>query len=275
MDKRYIQLYSLGNELSKDFVGSLNKIAEIGYTGVEFAGAYYGGIDAKTLKGTLDGLKLDPLSSHIASAQVPGQLNYAVELGLKYIIDPMSSLSTYEEALAFAEKLNETGKLCLEQGIAFGYHNHRHEFLEGKDGYLLETLLLNTNPDWVCFQLDVGWATCAGVDVPAFLKKYPGRFKLIHVKECAKVAGPEKMPDFSKFPVDENGRLQIPPEIIAKFMEENKWNVPSGQGIIDWPKVRDAALAQGTEAFIIEREFDYANDIFKCVAEDCRYLESL
>lgn len=275
MEKRYIQLYSLKEETAKDFPGSLKRLSEIGYTGVEFAGGAYGGFSAAELKKKLAELGLDGLSTHIMSDQVASQLDYVSELGLKFIIDPMAMLSNYEEALSFAEKLNQTGKLCKERSIVFGYHNHRHEFLEGKDGYLLETLLKNTDPDWVSFQLDVGWAACAGADVPAFLKKYPGRFKLIHVKECSKVAGPEKMIDFRKFPADENGRPKIPPEVMASFFETLKWNVACGKGIIDWPAVKNAALAQGAEGFIIEREFNYANDIFKCLEEDCEFLKSL
>ena len=275
MEKRYIQLYSVKDETAKDFAGALKRVAEIGYTGVEFAGGSYGDFSAGELKKKLGDLGLEALGSHIGTDQAAGHLDYICELGAKYLIDPMARISSYEESLAFAGKLNDTGKLCKERGIFFGYHNHRHEFVEGKDGYLLETLILNTDPKWVCFQLDVGWAACAGVDVPAFLKKYPGRFKLIHVKECSTVAGPESLPDFSKFPRGENGRPQIPPEVRAKFLEQLKWNTPSGKGIIDWPAVRDAALSQGAEGFIIEREYDYANDIFKCVEEDCLYLKSL
>ena len=275
MEKRYIQLYSIREEVGKDFVGALKRVAEIGYTGVEFFGGVYGGLEAKELKNILSGLGLEGLSSHIMSDQVPKQLKYAEELGLKYLIDPMKNMATYEDAAAFSKVLNETGKMCKDSGIKFGYHNHRHEFLESKDGTLMETMIVNTDPNLVCFQLDVGWATCAGCDVPAFINKYAGRFKLIHVKECAKVAGAEAMLDWSKFPKDKDGRPQIPPEVIKKFQEENKWNVASGKGVIDWPVVRDAALAQGTEGFIIEREYDYAGDIYKCVEEDCAYLKSL
>jgi sugar phosphate isomerase/epimerase len=121
----------------------------------------------------------------------------------------------------------------------------------------------------------VGWAACAGVDVPAFINKYPGRFDLIHVKECAHVGGAEPMPDFSKIPRDENGRPIIPPEVLEKLMAQTKWNAPAGQGIIDWPAVRDAALAQGTQGFIIEREYNYAGDIFTCLKEDCEFLAQL
>ena len=139
----------------------------------------------------------------------------------------------------------------------------------------MDNLLKNTDPDLVCFQLDVGWATCAGCDVPEFIKKYTGRFKLIHVKECSTVAGPEQILDFSQFPKDENGRPQVPPDVIKKFQEQNRWNVAAGKGIINWPSVRDTALIHGAEAFIVEREYDYADDMFKCIEEDCAYLKSL
>ena len=275
MEKRYIQLYSIKEETAKDFLGALKRIAQIGYTGVEFAAGEYGGLSAADLKKNMLEIGLESLSTHIMSDMVPGHLDYAAELGVKYIIDPMQNMTTYEEAAKFAEKLNETGKLAKEKGLQFGYHNHRHEFLESKDGTLMDTLIINTDPDLVCFQLDVGWATCAGIDVPAFIAKYAGRFKMIHVKECSTVAGAEPMPDFAKFPRDENGRPQIPPEVIKAWQEQNKWNVATGKGIIDWAVVRDAALAQGAEAFIVEREYDYLGDIFKCVEADCAYLKGL
>jgi len=275
MDKRYIQLYSVKDDAAKDFKGTLERLAKIGYTGVEFAMGYYGGYSAAGLKELLAELNLEPLSTHIVSDMVVGHLDFAEELGIKYIIDPMASFSTYEEALEFAKKLNAVGAECAKRGIKFGYHNHRHEFLEGKDGYLLETILLNTDPENVCIQLDVGWATCSGVNCPEFIAKYPGRFKLIHVKECSEVAGPEKPIDWSKFPRDENGRPQIPPEVIENFRKQAEWNVATGKGIIDWVAVKNAALAQGAEGFITEREYSYADDLFTCIEEDCEFLKKL
>ena len=237
MEKCYIQLYSLKEEVAKDFDAVLRRVSEMGYTGVEFYGGVYGGHSASSLKKLLASLNLEALSSHLMSEKVPGQLEYSRELGIPYIIDPMQNLSTDEEALKFAQTLNKTGKLCKEQGIQFGYHNHAHEFKPGKDGTLLDTLILNTDPDLVCFQLDVGWVTHAGVDAVGFIAKYPGRFTLIHVKEDGPVA--------------------------------------SGKGNIDWKSVKTAALAQGTKAFIIEREHNYAGDIYQCVTEDLAFLKAL
>lgn len=275
MEKRYIQLYSVKDEVDKDFVGTLKRIAQIGYTGVEFYGGVYGDLKAAELKKICADLNLETLSSHIMSDQVPNQIDYAVELGLKYLIDPMKNMETYEDALAFSKTLNETGKLCKSRGIKFGYHNHRHEFLECKDGTLMDTLIINTDPDLVCFQLDAGWATCAACDVPAFIKKYAGRFKMIHVKECSTVAGPEKVPDFSSFPKDANGHPIIPPETLKAWADQRAWNVATGKGVIDWKVIKDVAQSQGAEAFITEREYDYEGDIFKCIEADCAFLKTL
>ena len=142
MEKRYIQLYSIKEDTAKDFIGALKRVAEIGYTGVEFAAGNYGGLSAFELKKVLKELNLDPLSTHIMSDHVSGHVDFALELGIKYIIDPMANMGNYEEAAAYAKKLNATGKICKDKGIVFGYHNHRHEFLESKDGTLMDTLLV-------------------------------------------------------------------------------------------------------------------------------------
>ncbi|MCL2839306.1 MAG: sugar phosphate isomerase/epimerase [Defluviitaleaceae bacterium] len=275
MEKKYIQLYSLKDVIFNDFVGTLKRVKDIGYTGVEFFGGFFGEMEAKELKKLLEDIGLEPISAHLHSAQIPDIIPYAAELGLKYLIDPMAHFNTYEEALEMAKTFNEVGKKCKEAGIQFGYHNHRHEFLESPDGYLMDTIIKNTNPDWVCVELDVGWTVCAGADAVAFINKHAGRIKLIHVKECGHVAGAEPAPDFSKFPKDENGRPQIPPEVLQKLLAELKWNSPAGKGLIDWKAVKDAALAQGAEGFIIEREYDYANDIWKCIEEDHAFIASL
>jgi len=274
MDKRYIQLYSLKDETAKDFQATLKRVSEIGYTGVEFAGQF-GGMSAKDLKSLLADLGLEALGAHTQTGGIPEFLEYAAELGIKYIIDPLQPFNDYEGAASWAEKFNEVGKQCKDVGIQFGYHNHRHEFQEGKDGYLLETIIKNTDPSLVCIELDVGWTTCSGVDPVEFINKHAGRIKLIHMKETDTVAGAEPFPDLSIYPTDENGRPQIPPEVLEKILAQLRWNCASGKGIIDWAKVRDAAVAQGTVGFVIEREFDYAGDIWKCVQEDHDFLKAL
>jgi len=241
MDKRYLQLYSIKDETAKDFVEALKRVKAAGYTGIEFAGNY-GNMSASDLKKLLAELELEPLSAHIVADNVAANLDYCAELGLKYIIDPYQMMKTDEEVEAFSKKLNEVGRMCKEKGIKFGYHNHEFEFAEGKNGTLMDTMLLNTDPDLVCFQLDVGWVANAGHDPVAFINKHAGRISMIHVKE---------------------------------WCNDKGWDVASGKGSIDWPAVRDAALAQGAEGFVVEREHDYAGNIYTCIEEDCAFLKTL
>ena len=274
MEKRYVQMSSVLREARDDYEGAIRRMKEIGYTGLEFAFAF-GGMELNDMKALLAELGLDPISAHIRLDQIPEHLEYAAELGLRYIVDPMARFSTYDEAVEYAKKLNETAELCKKYGLMLGYHNHSHEFLQSKDGTLYDTLLLNTDPDLVCFQMDVGWVTSAGVDAIALIKKYSGRFKMIHVKECSEVAGPEQIPDFASIPRDAEGRPVFPPEMLKRMEDERKRNVPAGKGIIDWSAVKAAAEAQGAEAFIIERANNYLDDIFECLREDCDFLKGL
>ena len=275
MLKKHIQLYSIKDEVFGDFEKSLRKVKEVGYDGVEFFGGFYGGRSASEMKKLLEEIGLIPTSSHITTAEIAAQVDYAAELGIEYLIDPMANFRDYEAALEFSKKLNEAGKLCKQKGIAFGYHNHSHEFLQGKDGYLIETVIKNTDPEIVCFQLDVGWATVAGANAVELLGKYPDRFKSIHFKECGEVIGPDALPDFSKFPKGEDGKMQIPPEVLADLQTRGKWNVAAGKGIIDWESVIKKSRELGIDSFIVEREHDYLGDIIACVKEDFEVLSRL
>ena len=69
-----LQLYSVGADMGKDVYATLKRTAELGYTGVEFAG--YFGIPAEQMKAWLDELGLKAYSSH---TNVFG--DFAVETG--------------------------------------------------------------------------------------------------------------------------------------------------------------------------------------------------
>jgi sugar phosphate isomerase/epimerase len=248
LNERYLQLYSLKDALAADFIGTLVRVRQMGYTGVEFAGNY-GGFGAFELRHTITSLGMKLIGGHVQTANIPEQLDLLKGASFPYVVDPYREMATEAEALQAAKDFNEAGKLCRDAGIKFAYHNHRHEFAKAGDKYLLEILLENTDPALVAFQLDVGWTAYAGVDPAEFIAKYAGRFPLIHVKECTRVH--------------------------TDGDDERSWNGKLGTGIVDWAAVKKAALAQGAGAFIVEREFDYADDIFKCCEEDCKFLQNL
>ena len=87
-----------------------------------------------------------------------------------------------------AETLNGIGAAMAPYGLKAAFHNHANEFIKIGDTTVYNILIENTDPSLVSFQFDVGWGQFAGADCPAIIRKYPGRFPLIHVKECDRIA---------------------------------------------------------------------------------------
>ena len=107
-------------------------------------------------------------------------------MGCKYVIFPMNIWSgTIEGLKAECDLMNKIGDEANKRGIKFGYHNHHIEFVNipNTDQLYEDFLLANTDPDKVFFQMDVYWITVGGQDPVAYLKKYPTRFKLLHIKD--------------------------------------------------------------------------------------------
>lgn len=274
MDKVYIQTYSIREELEKDYVGSIEKLAKIGYAGVELA-SQYGGLNAKELKKLLDDNGLDCISAHIGFDKTEEYIDYIAEVGGRYIICPSARVNDYDSAMRAVDELNRLGEACKKAGLKYGYHNHTGEFRTHEGKYLEDILIENTNPDTVVFQLDVGWCTTAGVNAVDYINKHAGRFEMIHAKEAGKVVGTEEPVDFSKIKLDENKRPIFTPEMIAAMQERQRMNVPTGKGLIDWSAIKKTADAQGAKAYVVEREWDYAGDIIQCVKEDWEFLSKI
>lgn len=272
----YLQLYSLFGDIDRDYEGALRRAAECGYAGVEFAQSNYGGMPPEKLKALLEELGLEALSTHIRLGELPETLKIAKALGLSYIIIAGAYCYDKESALEVAKQLNQAGEACLAQGIRLGYHNHRGEFSMAGDKHLLDILIENTDPQKVFFQLDIGWTVTAGIDWKAYMDRYSGRFRLIHVKETTTdQLGPSKMHNPKEGFKGSDGKPQDFTAAVLKMREERTWNTALGQGMIDWNDVVKTADAQGAKAYIVEREHDYCGDIFRCVKEDADFLHAL
>jgi sugar phosphate isomerase/epimerase len=185
-----LQLYTVRDELEKDFTGALRKVAEMGYTNVELAG--FGGNSAKDLKAILDEFGLKAVGSHVGLDQLEGpNSSKTIEdhnlLGIPYVVIPWLPQERREDKAGYerlAGVLNEVGRKVKAAGMTLGYHNHNFEFdqkFDGKPG--LAILFDETDPNLVIGELDTYWALYAGTDPVEFLNKYPGRFPLIHIKD--------------------------------------------------------------------------------------------
>lgn len=235
LDKIGLQLYSVKDETGKDFMGTLEKVAEIGYRNVEFAGFF--NTPADVLKDTLDRLSLTAISSHVGKDLLVNDLDnviaYHKTIGVKYIVLPWSKTDTPEDVNDTAALLNNIAPRIHEAGMELAYHNHYHEFnkLDGK--YVMDILLELTEKSGVYPQFDVFWIQYSGIDPIDYITKYSGRCKTVHLKDM-KASG-------------------------------EKQNTEVGNGVIDMKGIILKGLDAGAEYFIVEQEtFD------KPSLESCR-----
>lgn len=270
MGKVYAQIYSLNRQKREGTLEVLKTIADIGYDGVELLSTFTDGKSVDEFKKYLSDLNLKVVSS--GGYNTEQDLEFGQQLGLRYCTYGHVNIGrTREEVLAAADKINENGKIVSKYGIKLIIHNHANELMwldNEKDNMRVYDLLIqSTDPDYVGFQFDVGWGQLAGAGCPAYIRKYAGRFPLIHVKESNKVAQTEEEyehfpthifefakkldPDFAK----PGQPPRFPAEAEKMMYESRSWNVALGEGLIDWAALRDAAEAQGVEAYISEREY--------------------
>ncbi|WP_088085667.1 sugar phosphate isomerase/epimerase [Bacillus sp. OV166] len=183
-----VQMYTLREESEKDFAGTLKKVAELGFDGVEFAG--YGGLTAKEVKTLLDELGLRAAASHVPLEQLETNLSQVIEdmkiLGSKYIVCPylMPDRRSEQDYQALISLLNQAGEICRKEGIILCYHNHDFELERLSDGRMaLEAIFDDTSIDQVKAELDIYWLTKAGEKPVEWINRYKNRTPLIHLKD--------------------------------------------------------------------------------------------
>ncbi|HKQ75514.1 MAG TPA: sugar phosphate isomerase/epimerase [Blastocatellia bacterium] len=186
-----LQLYTVRGEMEKDFEGSLQKVAAIGYKEVEFAGYY--NKSPKDIRAVLDRNGLTAPAAHAPLADFQTRLDQTIEtaraIGHKFLICPYlvdKDRETLDHYKRHVETFNRAGEACWKAGIQFGYHNHDFEFQE-KNGKLPYDLLLEeTDKNLVKMELDLYWIAKAGKDPLAYINNHRDRFVLFHVKEMDK-----------------------------------------------------------------------------------------
>jgi sugar phosphate isomerase/epimerase len=185
-----LQLYSIRDIAAADLVGTLARIAEIGYDGVEFA-SYYG-VDPAAVRQGLADAGIAATGAHISVAQLEEALEAQIEEA-KLVGCPMIgcpgfwnvdyNLATFER---MADLFTRSGEACADAGLGFYYHLHGHEFVEvapGKSG--MDVLLERTDPQLVTLQPDVYWVARAGIDPVAFVRDHAARCSSLHLKDAA------------------------------------------------------------------------------------------
>jgi len=220
-----VQLYTLRSVMGENLEGTLEALAEIGYTEVEFAGLW--GRTPTEMRGVLDGFGLRAASSHHSLNEVRGDWNATLEaaatLGQDWVVVPSinGDERTLDGLLAVADDFNAAGEAARAMGLGFGYHNHSWEFEPLPDGAIPYDLLLERcDAQLVKMQMDLYWAIHAGADPVQYFGAYPGRFTTVHVKGRTADGG----------------------------------MVAVGQGVIDWASIFARAEQAGIQHYFVEHD---------------------
>lgn len=253
-----LQMWSLREQTKQSTTRALDIAAGYGITEIECAGT--GDLSVADFGRELAARKLVAVGFHASydalkksSSQVIAD---AKALGAKFVMVPWLPHDrkiglTEDIARAAAVDFNKWGRECRAAGLQFGYHPHGYEFKADADGKTLFDLIVReTDPKLVVFEMDVFWVFHAGQDPVKLLKKYPKRWRLMHVKDIRKGA------------VTGLSTGSAPPTD----------NVAVGDGQIDWPAVLRMAEKIGVQHYFIE---DETVQPLVEIPKSLRYLRSL
>lgn len=184
-----LQLYSVREDMEKDFLGTLKKVKAMGYDGGELAGLY--GHSAIEVKAMFEEVGLTPISAHVAfqdlMPDIDGLVKAYKEIGCKYIVIPYLPVELRYGTDKYAEVvegIKQIGKVCKENGIILLYHNHDFEFEKTADGeYVLDALYNEIGKDLLQTEIDTCWVKVSGVDPCEYILKYSSRAPVIHLKD--------------------------------------------------------------------------------------------
>jgi len=237
-----LALYTVRDDMATNAKATLMEVSEAGYKNIEAAGYKDGkfyGMPPSDFKKLLSEIGLKPISTHQGSVTMENadsMIADVKEAGFKYFVIPVPPMGLFKYdqqtktmsmtggAANLAEIITTLGKKCEAAGLKLLYHNHDFEFMKDADGIVpIDYLLENTDPKYVNFQMDLYWVTKAGADPIAYFEKYPGRFKIWHVKD-----------------MDEKGRF-----------------APVGKGKIDFARILEKKKLSGMKYYMVEQDMTF------------------
>jgi sugar phosphate isomerase/epimerase len=219
------QPYTIHKQLENDYVGSLEKVAKMGYQGVEL-GLPPEGMTIAEQKTLLERLGLQVINTwgDFNSLEVNTEqlADYLDEVGAKYTTLSLLFDGSMEDVLNKAKEMNRIGEAFRKRGKQLLYHNHDWEFKKIDGEYILDILLRETDPVHVKMEIDTYWVKRGGEDPVAYISKLHNRCPLLHIKDM------------------EAGEEQFFAEI--------------GEGILDFTEIAKIAEEVGTEWLVVEQD---------------------
>lgn len=242
-----VQLWSVRTDAEKDLPGTLRALAQMGYAGVELAGTYQ--VPPEQWSAYLKEFSLHPIAAHVGLDALSAQkrrdtFDIYRKIGCRYLVVPGLAPEFRQNRAGFeraADLINDAISDATAAGFRLGYHNHAFEFQRLPDGSLPYEVLAGRLRPEVLLEMDLGWVSFAQQDPVQWIRRYPGREVLVHVKA---------------------------------FSAKNETAV-LGEDDVPWAQVLGACeTVGGTEWYIVEHE-RYAAPPMVCVRQCLEYLRGL
>jgi sugar phosphate isomerase/epimerase len=269
-----VQLWSVKDSLESDPAGTLRQIGAMGYREVELYELPHSPLEFKK-QCDAAGLKIVGGHFYLQSLASRATIDAALQLGMRYLIvvfptlrsmslrdisnvsvselNPLYEKITADDYRWNAEQFNHYGARVKRDGLQLGYHNHAIDLktFGKRSGY--QILIESTDPELVVFEMDCGHMIHAGADPIAYLRNYPKRIQLLHLKDLKPGYGISASID----------------------TEEKDTNAELGAGVIDWRALFQVAAVGNVKHYFVEHEGQMAHPPLESVANSLEYLKTL
>lgn len=269
-----LQIYSVRDYAEKNFKETLQKVKDIGYDGVEFAGLY--GHEPSEVKGMVEEIGLIPISAHVALDEMLADPDKVIagyaEIGCKYIAVPYLNEDRRPGTDAFKQTIQDIEMLASvakKHGVQMLYHNHDFEFKKINGEYGLDVLYQSIPSELLQTEIDTCWVNVAGEDPAEYIRKYSGRSPVVHLKDFV-MSGKEKPEQMYEL-------IGIESE---KKDEEGAGEAfgfrPVGYGVQNFPAILTASEEAGAEWVIVEQDRPaMGKTSMECAELSRKYLKGL
>lgn len=266
-----VQLYSVRDEMQADFYGTIKKMKELGYDGVEFAGLF--GEKPADIKAFCEEIGIVPISTHVPYYDMlenPEKVlaDYA-EIGCKYVAVPYLTEECRPGTDGFGatvEGIRKIAEAAKKLGIQLLYHNHDFEFVKLDGEYALDVLYSTIPEDLLKTEVDTCWVNVAGVNPSEYIVKYTGRSPVVHLKDF-RMSGKKGGALYKLIGIDDD----------EEQAEEDSFTfMPVGHGAQDIPSILDASVKAGAQWVVVEQDNPAKGDTpLNSVKLSREYLKSL
>lgn len=264
-----VQLYSVRDEMEKDFCGTVKKIKDMGYEGVEFAGLF--GKSGTEVKAICDEIGITPVSAHVPYYDMldnpEAVLKDYRDMGCKYVAVPYLTEECRpgtEGWTSTVEGIRKIAEAAEKMGIQLLYHNHDFEFIKIDGKYALDILYDTIPADLLKTEIDTCWVNVGGENPAEYIEKYTGRAPVVHLKDFHGSKG--NGPLYKLIGIDDET------EAVESTFEFR----PVGYGVQDWKKIVAAAEKAGAEWVVVEQDSpSMEKSPLECVEMSINYLKNM